>query len=548
MATEKTSKRKRGNGEGTLFQREGGRLWIASWYGGDGKRRERSTRTTSKTNADRMLRTWVERAAMEREGLVAPEGGTELDRHAAATIEIHLEAFVVAKRAGGKTERHITDTATMIREARDGCGWKTLGDMKPESLERFVARKQEPTTDADGNTPRAWTPRTAHKYLTALRTFTLWCVRDGRLAADPLARIEKPTPTRQRERRFLLVEEWQWLRSLTESGPERWGMTGPARRMLYEAAIQTGLRSTELRSLTRSSLVLDNSRPHVLLPARDTKNNKAARQYIRPELAADLSRHAARMMPGSAVFQMPRREYVASMLREDLGAARKAWLEDARADAVERVRRESSDFLCPENHDGKVLDFHAMRHTCGAWAALGGASPKAIQTLMRHFSITMTLDVYGHLLPDEASETVGRMPVASILPLRLTGTHGNTEEPPAVEPATSARFGAKHRVAARWAQTKNASGSVPKAIFKRGGRDSNPQPPDRQSGGAIRNVLENKALTSSDDAEPAVEPATDSGSVVADPELAGLVERWPDLTPKQRRAILAIARWEGGAH
>ena len=71
--------------------------------------------------------------------------------------------------------------------------------------------------------------------------------------------------------------------------------------------------------------------------------------------------------------------------------------------ASDRTNREGSDFLLPTDHDGRVIDFHALRHTCGAWAASGGASPKAIQTLMRHSSIKLTLDTYGHLLPDEAA-------------------------------------------------------------------------------------------------------------------------------------------------
>lgn len=53
---------------------------------------------------------------------------------------------------------------------------------------------------------------------------------------------------------------------------------------------------------------------------------------------------------------------------------------------------------------------------------MGGASPKAIQTLMRHSTIVLTLDTYGQMLPDEASETVGRMPVIEPIKLQLTGT------------------------------------------------------------------------------------------------------------------------------
>ncbi len=40
-----------------------------------------------------------------------------------------------------------------------------------------------------------------------------------------------------------------------------------------------------------------------------------------------------------------------------------------------------------------------------AWAD----PPKALQRLLRHSTITLTLDTYAHLLPSEEVETVGRM-------------------------------------------------------------------------------------------------------------------------------------------
>jgi len=101
------------------------------------------------------------------------------------------------------------------------------------------------------------------------------------------------------------------------------------------------------------------------------------------------------------------------------------------------------------DHDGRIIDFHALRHTCGAWAATGGASPKAIQTLMRHSSIMLTLDTYGHLLPDEAEQTVGRMPSTNEGVLRLTGTADAGETPPAAGPATRAQTDAIWRDAAQ---------------------------------------------------------------------------------------------------
>lgn len=124
---------------------------------------------------------------------------------------------------------------------------------------------------------------------------------------------------------------------------------------------------------------------------------------------------------------MPHTTDVASMLREDVVVARTAWAESARPDVDEFSRREESDFLEPANHEGEKLDFHALRHTCGAWLAMTGAHPKAVQSVMRHSSITLTLDTYGHLLPGQEADTVARFPsmmgdAGDASEMRATGT------------------------------------------------------------------------------------------------------------------------------
>ncbi len=55
------------------------------------------------------------------------------------------------------------------------------------------------------------------------------------------------------------------------------------------------------------------------------------------------------------------------MLRVDLKAARRLWLRQTR-DPEERAKRIETLFLTPTNEAGEVLDFHALRHTCGVWS------------------------------------------------------------------------------------------------------------------------------------------------------------------------------------
>jgi hypothetical protein len=44
---------------------------------------------------------------------------------------------------------------------------------------------------------------------------------------------------------------------------------------------------------------------------------------------------------------------------------------------------------------------HDLRHTCASLLIAQGANAKAIQTQLGHSSARVTLDRYGHLLPDE---------------------------------------------------------------------------------------------------------------------------------------------------
>jgi hypothetical protein len=116
------------------------------------------------------------------------------------------------------------------------------------------------------------------------------------------------------------------------------------------------------------------------------------------------------------------------MLRADLAAARRAWLKEALNNLEEYLRREESDFLRPENHEGESLDFHCLRHTCGAWLAMTGVHPKVVQTVLRHSTITLTMDTYGHLFPGQEADAVARMRgiMNPDLPevMRATGTDG----------------------------------------------------------------------------------------------------------------------------
>jgi len=206
--------------------------------------------------------------------------------------------------------------------------------------------------------------------------------------------------------------------------------------LLYRTAIQTGLRSNELRSLTRGRLYFDSDPPYITCKAGSTKNRKDAQQYVQPELATDLKAHIATKAPKAPVFNLPHETNVARMLRDDLAKARKEWIKESKDDPQEYAQRQESDFLAETNHEGEITDFHSLRHTCGAWLAMTGTHVKVVQQVMRHQSITLTMDTYGHLFPGQEADAVERMremlvdqqPIAEAL--RATGTDNQTPEAP----------------------------------------------------------------------------------------------------------------------
>ena len=374
----------------SVFKRGGKRAkgnWIAAWIDHNGQRQTKSTRTTDKATAERVAKKWEADAALRREGVI-DDAVDSISREARRAIESHLADYQKKLQAAGRTENHIEDTVRYIRKIVEQNGWETASDISADGVNHFAANLSEHRS-----------ARTVQAYLAAVKAFSKWLAREQKLPRDPLASVQKPNPKtgRQLERRMLLHDELPWLKAAALNGPKRYGMVGRERALLYDTAIQTGLRANELRSLTNGRLFLAGESPYITCKAGSTKNRKHAKQYIQSELASQLRDHVVKKAKAGPVFEMPHKYDVADMLRQDLNVARQAWLEAVKHDTDERDRRERSDFLLAKNHESEEIDFHALRHTCGAWLAAAGVHPKTVQTVMRHQSISLTMDTYGHL-------------------------------------------------------------------------------------------------------------------------------------------------------
>jgi len=523
--------------------------YLISYFDELGKRQEINSGTPDKDAAEQIAGQIETDVALRIRGVI----NAEQERIADAgrrTLAEHLADFQASLQAANRSADHIQRTTQYVQEIADAEGWLTLADIGPDAVNRY----------ASDLTRQGKSARTVEKRLTAIKAFTKWLTVHAKLSRDPLASVKKPNPKadRRHERRMLLPDEWEWLRVTTENGPERLGIGGRERMLLYAVAIQTGLRSGECRSLTRGRLFLDTEQPFITCKARSTKNKKDARQYIQPDLAAKLQEHIRTKAPKAPVFAMPHESNVSRMFHQDLAAARLEWLK-ATKDPQERTRREQSDFLEAVNHEGEKADFHSLRHTTGAWLAMNGEHPKVVQTVMRHSSITLTMDTYGHLFPGQEANAVANMP--SILgsgsdapeALRATGTDS-------ILPAYRQQSDGEIFLAngERWREAETDGGRLGDgkslSVIRLGEHRRNlatvgKSTPDRARtcDPGIRNPQADPENTeenggSGDDASrsPAV------GREI-DPDLQAVVEAWPDLPAALRDGIVAMVRTARGS-
>ncbi len=382
----------------SVFKRNNSPNWYAEWFDHTGKRISCSTRTTDKRSAERIAGKWEADAALRRENVIDPRL-EQLAQQGERSIKDHLQDFRASLDSANRTVKYIDHVVGVIKKIASAAGFVSVRDISADAVNRYASELR-----------RTRSTRTVQSHLGAMTQFTHWLTRTHKLPFDPLSSVRKPNPhsDRKRERRMVLPSEWIWLKSTTEGSPKRFQMTGFERVALYDLAIQTGLRAAELRSLRRSSFQFDVEQPYVVCYAKSTKNRKTCRQFIQPELARTLEQLFADQSTGEPAFTLPTKWRMAAMIRKDAETARLAYLEAAKDDPNEFERRQKDQFLQLKTEDGE-LDFHSLRHSCGAWLAQTGAHPKAIQSIMRHSSITLTMDQYGHLFPDEQARVIERL-------------------------------------------------------------------------------------------------------------------------------------------
>jgi len=289
-------------------------------------------------------------------GLEPPEMARTWKEAAAA----YLAELV--RRGSKADETRYKEVKRKLARIQEEYGWVTLVAVKPADFTRFLARL--------GEQGRA--PRTQNSYQETLRAFLNWCVEpQGWIPKNPVGGL-KILKVGQAGRRWLrrayTVTEWQ---ALIRVAPE-------PRRTVYLVASLSGFRRSELRRMQKQDCTPTGPHPRWHVRAEVTKNGRSADLPMLPDCAEALRPVWERLKRPTDRLFVDRygRCAVPHMvtLHEDLVAAGVA-RQDAR---------------------GRWADFHSLRYFfC---TQMGNRYPiQKVKELMRHSTITLTVDLYTDL-------------------------------------------------------------------------------------------------------------------------------------------------------
>jgi integrase len=307
-------------------------------------------------------------------------------RHASFT-EVKDEYIAWGIAQGGRDGRpwgktHLRNRRTHLEWWQDQLGLETLAD-----ADGILPRVEEAlrTLQAQGRAGK-----TLANYAEALAAFCDWCVQRGYLAADPLQSLSTFDTTPRIQRRAMTADEITMLLRVC----------APHRRLLLETAFLSGLRANELRNLTTAHL--DRTQCGLRLDAMWTKNRKPGFQPLPASLVERLAAFADSGEPS----RLYRRFYSRHTVKEAPPIQPLLYVPSHPARELDKDLLRAG---IPKSSPTGKLDFHACRVAYINLVLESGVSVKEAQTLARHATPHLTMNVYGRVREERLAQAVEHM-------------------------------------------------------------------------------------------------------------------------------------------
>lgn len=296
-----------------------------------------------------------------------------------APLEDHLKSFEQAMAK--TTPKHVSLTMSRVRRVVAGCKFASLGQITLEKVENYL--RQLMTDDDLGH-------RTYNHYVQAFDAFCNWLVQTKRIIANPivgLERLNNEVDVRHKRRALTVAEVNKLLESARKSAEKIQNYTGEQRARIYLFSYFTGLRRSEMASLTPSSFQLDSDQPTLTIEAACSKHRRKDVLPLHPDLVVIVKSWIKGMEKDEPLFPKLDRRKTWLMVKKDLERA-----------GIEYETAEG------------IADFHAAgRHTYVTGLLRNGVSITEARELARHSDVRMTMK-YTHIGLEDQAKALAELP------------------------------------------------------------------------------------------------------------------------------------------
>jgi integrase len=365
--------KRRGNREGSIYQRESDGRWTGSvMLGYDGQGKPRRKVVYGKTQAEASAKLLALRVAA-RDGTL-----TDSTRQTVAQALVKWIEGCVARELKEST---IVDYNAIVRNhINPNIGGVQLLKLTHTHIEELLLTMARAGASM----------RVREKVWVVLRAALADAHRRDIVPKNACIRVPKPRPAKKK------------VTPLTEAQIEKLlaVAVGDRLRTLYVLAVFTGLRQGELFALQWSNIDLDNERLNV--------EHSLSELSGRLKLSTPKSEQSTRTvsLPGVAIMAL--RDHKARMEAEGQSGP---WVfPDTEGGPLRKsnfLRRSFQPLL--ERAGIPPTRFHNLRHTNASLNIKAGAHAKVLQSILGHSQIAITMDIYGHLMPGAGEEAAAKL-------------------------------------------------------------------------------------------------------------------------------------------
>lgn len=363
---------KRGTGEGTIYFHEGRQLWCAQVHLGyaDGKRQRKTIYGKTRKDVAEKLKVVLREQQ---------QGKVRATRK--KTVADFLDDWLRAVRPTIRARTYDSYESIVRVHLKPRVGHYQLEKLTPDHVSALLDAKRE----------AGESPRQIQYIRGVLRQALNYGMRQEVIVRN-VAALTLPPRVERPEIRVLTPEEARQLLDAAQ---------GDRLEALYSVALAIGLRQGEALGLKWEDVDLDRA---TLQVRNSLQRIDGKLQLVQPK--TDQSRRAIDL-PATIVTSL--RKHRLRQLEERLSSPEwdDSWglifcTPNGRPLEKSGLTKRFAKLL--EKAGLPKMRFHDLRHSCASLLLAQGLQAKAIQGILGHSTISMTMDVYAHLMPAAKKE------------------------------------------------------------------------------------------------------------------------------------------------